>query len=96
MQTCSPCDTGELRSPPGGDQDDEGKYQPPNVSVRRPDDLLVFDLIFKGFVFKENPPRLERASKIAYIIVKFPPQSFGEEAYLKAEKFDEKKKKLSR
>jgi hypothetical protein len=52
------------------------------VSVRRPDDLVVFDVVFGGLVFKSNPPRLERAATDAYIVIEFPPQSFGEESYL--------------
>jgi hypothetical protein len=68
----------------GGDIDHNGSHFPPSlsrISVRRPDDLLVFDLLFEGLIFKENPPRLERSSSNAYIIFEFPPQSFGEEAY---------------
>ncbi len=54
--------------------------------MRRPDDLLVFDVIFGGLVLKTNPPRLERAAGDAYIVIEFPPQSFGEEAYLEVAK----------
>lgn len=49
--------------------------------MRRPDDLLVFDVTFGGFTLSLNPPRLERASADAFIVIEFPPQSFGEEAY---------------
>jgi hypothetical protein len=42
----------------------------------------VFDLIFEGFTLRDNPLRLDRASSDAYMIVEFPPQSFGEQAYL--------------
>lgn len=69
----------------GADGDsDEGSslVLPPRVSVRRPDDLLVFDVIFAGFTLHVGPLRLERASRDAYVIVEFPPQSFGEQAYL--------------
>jgi hypothetical protein len=56
------------------------------ISVRRPEDLLVFDLIFHGLALRQDPPRLERISPgqpgSAAIVVEFPPQSFGEEAYL--------------
>jgi hypothetical protein len=45
---------------------------------------LVFDLIFGGFELKTNPPRLDRFADDAYILIEFPPQSFGEEAYLEA------------
>ncbi len=65
---------------PGG----EGPLLPPRIAVRRPDDLLVFDLIFGGFGLKTNPPRIERLASDAYIVIEFPPQSFGEEAYLEA------------
>jgi hypothetical protein len=50
--------------------------------VRRPDDLLLFDAGFGGFLLKKNPTRLERAAADAYIVFEFPPQSFGEEAFL--------------
>jgi hypothetical protein len=49
--------------------------------VRRPDDLLVFGVSFGGFTLGENPPRLQRASTDSFIVIEFPPQSFGEEAY---------------
>ena len=55
---------------------------PARVSVRRADDFLVCDLVFQGFTFREGPPRLERATDNAHIIVDLPPQSFGEQAYL--------------
>lgn len=55
---------------------------PSTVAVRRPDDLLVCTLRFFGFAFFRDPPRLHRAADDAYIVVEFPPQSFGEEAYL--------------
>jgi hypothetical protein len=69
----------------GGEHDLETPIIPPRVSVRRPDDLLVLDLTFGGLVFKTNPPRLERAESDAYIVIEFPPQSFGEEAYLESQ-----------
>ncbi len=46
------------------------------------DDLIVVDFTFGGFVFKPDPPRLERAANEAFVVAEFPPQSFGEEAYL--------------
>ncbi|MEX3858198.1 hypothetical protein AB3X94_29840 [Paraburkholderia sp. BR10923] len=39
-------------------------------------------LRFSGFAFLENPPRLDRTASDSYIAVEFPPQSFGEEAFL--------------
>jgi len=44
--------------------------------------LLVCTLRFVGFAFLTDPPRLDRAAPDAYVIVEFPPQSFGEEAFL--------------
>jgi hypothetical protein len=55
---------------------------PSSVAVRRPDDLLVCTLRFVGFTFLRDPPRLDRTADDAYIVVEFPPQSFGEEAFL--------------
>jgi hypothetical protein len=57
---------------------------PGRVSVRRPDDLLIFDITFTGFVLVSGPPRLQRAAPDAFIVVEFPPQSFGEEAFLES------------
>ena len=57
---------------------------PSRISVRRPADLLVFDVTFGGFVLETNPPRLVRATPDAYLIFEFPPQSFGEEAFFEA------------
>jgi hypothetical protein len=54
--------------------------------VRRPDDLLLLDARFGGFVLQFDPPRLERAAADAYIVFEFPPQSFGEEAFLETDK----------
>ncbi len=59
------------------------------VSVQRPDDLVVLDLKFSGLRFEERPPRLERTSADAYIVAEFQPQSFGEEAYLQAAKAEQ-------
>jgi hypothetical protein len=83
--TSPPCLRGEVTPQPSGGAESQEKPQRPyvpRVSVRRPDDLLILNLIFKGLDFKEEPPRLERTSRAAYIIAEFPPQSFGEEAYL--------------
>jgi hypothetical protein len=65
--------------------------------VRRPDDLLVFDVTFGGFTLATNPPRLQRASGDSFIVIEFPPQSFGEEAYpeSKDQTFDLSKTKTS-
>ncbi|MDK2744429.1 MAG: hypothetical protein NDI90_16125 [Nitrospira sp. BO4] len=52
--------------------------------MRRPDDLVILDLVFSGLVFKGGPPRLERVTTDAFIIFEFPPQSFGEEAFLES------------
>src|SRR5262249_53953555 len=57
---------------------------PGRISVRRPDDLLVFDASFTGFVLMKDPVRLVRAAADAYIVIEFPPQSFGEEAFLES------------
>lgn len=46
---------------------------------------MVFDLIFEGFTLLVGPPRLQRAAGDAYVIFEFPPQSFGEEAYLEVD-----------
>ena len=46
---------------------------------------MVFDLIFEGFTLLVGPPRLQRAASDAYVIIEFPPQSFGEEAYLEVD-----------
>ena len=57
------------------------------ISVRRPDDLLVFDLVFENLVLSGNTPeRLVRKDPAApaYFVVEFPPQSFGEQAFLDA------------
>jgi hypothetical protein len=43
---------------------------------------LVCTLRFTGFAFLQDPPRLDRAADDALIRVEFPPQSFGEEAFL--------------
>lgn len=63
---------------------------PGRISVRRPDDLLVFDATFSGFVLKTDPARLVRSASDAFIVIDFPPQSFGEEAFLESagQKFD--------
>jgi hypothetical protein len=54
------------------------------VSVRRPDDLLVFDLVFENLELSGEPPRLIRTDPDApaLFVVEFPPQSFGEQAFL--------------
>lgn len=55
--------------------------------VRRPDDLLVFDLLFENLQVESNPEQgvmLKRIDPVrpGILIVEFPPQSFGEEAFL--------------
>ncbi len=55
------------------------------VSVRRPDDLLVFDLLFDNLRIEAGPaPRLvkKNPNATATLIVEFQPQSFGEQAFL--------------
>ncbi len=61
----------------------------PRVRVRRPEDLLVFDLLFDNL--RIDPDRGEGAqltredsNRRGILIVEFPPQSFGEEAFLEA------------
>jgi hypothetical protein len=60
------------------------------VPVRRPEDLLVFDLIFENLRLVTDPPRLERldAGAKALLIVELPPQSFAEQAFLEASNAD--------
>ena len=55
------------------------------ISVRRPDDMLVFDILVDNLTLKtDGYPRLERANTnvSAHLMIEFPPQSFGEEAFL--------------
>jgi hypothetical protein len=55
------------------------------VPVRRPDDMLVFDILVDNLTLKtDGYPRLERTNAIvsAHLMIEFPPQSFGEEAFL--------------
>ena len=55
------------------------------ISARRPDDLLVFDLVFENLQLAEGEPaRLVRKDPraSAFFLVEFPPQSFGEQAFL--------------
>jgi hypothetical protein len=57
------------------------------VPVRRPDDLLVFELALRNLrLATDPPPRLvrEKENAPATLIVILPPQSFGEEALLEA------------
>ena len=55
------------------------------VPVRRPDDLLVFDVIFANLKLVPGAaPWLERVDNTATLTIEFPPQSFGEEAFLEA------------
>jgi hypothetical protein len=69
-------------SPGPGDGTAEKPIVPGRISVRRPDDLLLFDASFTGYLLKKDPTRLERSSADAFIVFEFPPQSFGEEAFL--------------
>jgi hypothetical protein len=55
------------------------------LEVRRPDDLTVFDIILQNLKLGPTPyVEKEIAGRPAYLIVEFPPQSFGEQAYLDA------------
>ena len=54
--------------------------------MRRPDDLLLIDASFTGYFLRKDPTRLERSSADAFIVFEFPPQSFGEEAFLETAK----------
>ena len=68
--------------PDPGDGSAEKPIIPDRISVRRPDDLLLFDASFTGYFLRKDPTRLERSSADAFIVFEFPPQSFGEEAFL--------------
>jgi len=67
-----------------------GKARKPvefRVSCVRPDDLLVCDFVFENLKFDPegaNPPKLVRKDPpaSATLVVEFPPQSFGEQAFL--------------
>ncbi len=96
MKTESRCRAGPVcrrqrpvrrRSPdtPPGEGTAETPIVPGRISVRRPDDLLLFDATFGGFLLKKNPTRLERSAAEAFIVFEFPPQSFGEEAFLETD-----------
>lgn len=66
---------------------DVGRLVPKELqlSARRPDDLLVFDLLVDNLkVATGAPPRLVKinSNKSAAIILRFPPQHFGEQAFL--------------
>ena len=61
------------------------------IPIRRPDDLLVFDLVFENLrLATDAPPRLERqnAGAAALMIVELPPQSFAEQAFLQVSNAD--------
>ena len=55
------------------------------VSCVRPDDLLVCDFIFEnlrlGATAEGKPKLIRRGTLTPVLIVEFPPQSFGEEAF---------------
>ena len=71
-----------IPAPVPGDGIPEKPIIPGRISVRRPNDLLLFDATFSGYFLKKDPTRLERSSADAFIVFEFPPQSFGEEAFL--------------
>ncbi len=54
------------------------------VAVRRPDDLLVFDLRVDRLELRggEEPRLVRSGAGLARLILELPPQSFGEEAFL--------------
>jgi hypothetical protein len=56
------------------------------LSVRRPDDLLIFDVLVDNLRIEPDAkrPRLTRypADQPARLIIEFPPQCFGEEAFV--------------
>ena len=55
------------------------------IHVRRPDDLLVFDLVFDNLKVEPGTvPRLvkKNPNATAALVVEFQPQSFGEQAFL--------------
>lgn len=55
------------------------------LHARRPDDLLVFDLLVENLeLAPEGPPRLIRSKpgKPAALVIELPPQHFGEQAFL--------------
>src|SRR5207237_3799331 len=55
------------------------------IPFRRPDDLLICDFVFENLrVSGAAPPKLVRKNpeRFATLIVEFPPQSFGEEAFI--------------
>ena len=58
------------------------------VSCVRPDDLLVCDFIFENLRLDSSvagkPKLIRRGTSTPVLIVEFPPQSFGEEAFLDA------------
>ena len=61
------------------------------LPVRRPDDLVVFDLLVENLELKtDGSPRLEKQdpSADAHLVVELPPQSFAEEAFLQVSNAD--------
>ena len=57
----SPGGNGEPAPSPGpGDGTAEKPIIPGRISVRRPDDLLLFDASFTGYFLRKDPTRLER------------------------------------
>ena len=55
------------------------------LHARRPDDLLVFDLLVDNLeVTSGDPPRLvrQKPNRSAALIIELPPQHFGEQAFL--------------
>lgn len=57
------------------------------VTVRRPDDLLVCDIVFQNLILAggTKPKLVKKTPSLpAWMVVEFPPQCFGEEAFLDA------------
>lgn len=57
------------------------------LEVRRPDDLLIFDIVLKNLQLSPAAPATPQvqkrdASQPAFVIVELPAQSFGEQAFL--------------
>lgn len=62
-----------------------------HVQVRRPDDFLIFELIFMNLQLTDDiPPKLvkQNGDAPAYLVVEFPPQSFAEQAFLETGNLD--------
>ena len=67
---------------------DAFKPRPPQefrIPVRRPADLLIFDIVFDNLELAKGPPpyvKKKDTNAPAYLVIEFPGQSFGEESFL--------------